>query len=102
MREAHCLRWYGHRLPAAEKPASAPDTQWRDQHDASVRIVQSSHPSEIPVPADPPQNHLDEHALVDLDEQFFDDPAALSVFKSESGARPSSRGLGLRSHSRER
>jgi hypothetical protein len=36
---------------------------------------QPSHPSEILMPADPPQNHLDEHALIDLDEQFFDDPA---------------------------
>ncbi len=26
--------------------------------------------------ADPPQNHLDKHALVDLNQQLFDDPAA--------------------------
>src|SRR5258708_38857186 len=36
---------------------------------------QPAPPSKILMPADPPQNHLNEHALVDLDEQFFDDPA---------------------------
>jgi hypothetical protein len=28
------------------------------------------------MPADSPQNHLDEHTLVDLNQQLFDDPAA--------------------------
>ena len=27
------------------------------------------------MPADPPQDHLDKHALIDLNQQFSDDPA---------------------------
>jgi hypothetical protein len=42
----------------------------------SARNLQSARSAEVAMPADPPEDHLDEHALVNLNEQFFDNPAA--------------------------
>jgi hypothetical protein len=37
---------------------------------------QSANPAQIAMPADPPKDHSDEHTLVDLNQQFLDNPAA--------------------------
>jgi hypothetical protein len=42
----------------------------------SARRPQATCSTKIEMPADPPQDHLDEHALVNLNEQFRDNPAA--------------------------
>jgi len=51
-------------------------------NDGLARIVPSAmdfQPAcsgEFAMPADPPEDHLDEHALINLNEQFFENPAA--------------------------
>ena len=42
---------------------------------ASSRF-QSADPAQVTMPADPPQQHLDEHAFVDLNQQLLNNPAA--------------------------
>ena len=42
----------------------------------SARGLHSAGSAQVATPADPPEDHLNEHALVNLDEQFFDNPAA--------------------------
>jgi hypothetical protein len=46
---------------------------------------QTAHSTAVTMPADSPQNHLDKHALIDLNQQLFDNPAAGTVFNRESG-----------------
>ncbi len=46
------------------------------------------------VAADAPEHHLDVHAFVDLDEEFFDDAAAGVGFEQGQGRAASRRGWG--------
>jgi hypothetical protein len=47
---------------------------------AATRL-QSPDSAKIAMPADPPQDHLDEHALVNLNQQLFDYSAAGVCFQ---------------------
>lgn len=40
------------------------------------RATETTQSTEIAMPADPPEDHSDKHAFVDLNEEFFDDAAA--------------------------
>jgi len=42
---------------------------------AAARL-QTADAAKIPLPAYSPKHHLDEHALIDLDQKFFNDAAA--------------------------
>ena len=42
----------------------------------AARRFQAARSAQVAVTADSPQEHLDEHAFVDLNQQFVDDPAA--------------------------
>src|ERR1700683_5563333 len=53
----------------------------------SAGNLQSARSAEVAMPADPPEDHLDEHALVNLNEQFFNNPAAcVSIEKRQRRA----------------
>jgi len=58
----------------------------------SAGDLQSACSAEVAMPADPPEDHLDEHTVVDLYEQIFDNPAAcVRVEHRKRGAAPQAR-----------